>query len=123
MSDNEILKIIKELKQLKVQETGLLNALEDAQNRQTTRHPRSATRSSSEPSPLPVQARVGNVFTKGDRVVITSKITKPYGRFLNKGDRTAVVTFVEEEKISIQTTNGTETWRKPKNLRHRREDE
>jgi hypothetical protein len=120
MSDSEISKLLKELKQLKLQETRVLNALEDAHIRQTTTSP---NRSLLSPPPTTVEPGEADLFIPGDRVIITNKVRKPLNRPTNNGDRTGVVTTVQQNRVNLKTSNGTQTWRAPHNLRHRRNDE
>jgi hypothetical protein len=117
MSKEDISKLITELKELKIRELQVLNALESAIQNQT------------EPTPnAPTAAAPGTtarlpIFQIGDQVVITNKISSPNNRFANKGDRTAVVLKVALSRVDIKTSNGTKTWRAPHNLRLRRQDE
>lgn len=118
MSKEDIAKIITELRELKLREVQLLNALESAVQNQTEPTPTNAPTATS-----PGATARSPIFQLGDQVVITNNILSPIGRYANKGDRTAVVLKVTPSRVDIRTDNGTKTWRAPHNLRPRRQDE
>jgi hypothetical protein len=117
MSEDEIARLIQELKQLQVEERRVIAALEEAYRTTQTE----TTKKRISPTNIiglalstdPVQ-----VFKKGDHVVIVNKVRKPGNRLADSGDRTAIVIGVHTDRIDRKTTNGTVTWRAPKNLRH-----
>ena len=103
MSDNDRIDIlIKELEDLRVQESDLIRQIEE-ENRQR------------------VNGQDDIVsYQTGDRVYITSRIRRPVfapGSWTHYSERRATVTKVIGKKIFIKTDNGTETWRADKNLR------
>jgi hypothetical protein len=117
MSEDEIARLIQELKHLQVEERRVIAALEEAY--------RTTQVESSKKRILPTNiiglARSTDPvlsFKKGDHVVIINKVRKPANRVINSGDRTVVVVGVQVDRVDIKTTNGTLTWRAPKNLRH-----
>ena len=58
------------------------------------------------------------VFHIGQRVYITNRITHvPLLRRATEADRTAIVTHFTASRVAIQTINGYNTHRHPKNLR------
>jgi hypothetical protein len=129
MSQDRIDELIQDLKGLQVREQIILTALEQAyhdRTNKTTTQTHTTTRQNS-----PNRASVPDIvsaaratdpipsFKKGDRVVIINKVRPPRDRQINSGDRTAVVSNVYKGRIEIKTTNGTYTWRAPKNLRRR----
>jgi hypothetical protein len=123
MSDDEVAKLIQDLKQLQVQERRVIAALEEAhRTRQTGTTTTATTAPTNRISPTNVigLARATDpvqVFEEGDHVVIINKVRKPNNRPIDSGDCTAIVVGVHTDRIDIRTTNGTLTWRAPKNLR------
>jgi hypothetical protein len=98
--DGKIATLIKELKNLRVRETYLLQQIEEA-NRQRENETKE-----------PYQA--------GDRVYIVSQIRRPaftHDAWTTYNERRATVTRVIGEKVFVRTDNGTETWRTAKNVR------
>jgi hypothetical protein len=118
MSDDEVARLIQELKQLQVQERRVIAALEEAhRTRQTETTPTNRISTTNiiglARATDPIQ-----YFSIGDHVVIINKVRKPNNRLIDSGDRTEIVVGVHTDRIDIKTTNGTLTWRAPKNLRH-----
>jgi hypothetical protein len=112
MSDPDLSKLIQELKELNLRELQVLSSLEAFVQLQTV-----------EPTAVLVATNNTTVFRVGDSVVINNKVRKPFNRYINSGDRTAVITKVSTSRIDIRTTNGGNTWRAPHNLRFRSHDE
>jgi hypothetical protein len=112
MSDPDLSQLIQELKELKLRELQVLSSLEALVQSQT-----------AEPTAVLVATDNTTVFRVGDSVVITNKVRKPFNRYINSGDRTAVITKVSTSRIDIRTTNGGYTWRAPHNLRFRTHNE
>jgi hypothetical protein len=106
--------LINELKQLKIRELRVLEALETTLQQQTNGATQTTTVDPNNCSPY---------FKIGDRIAIKNKIIRPVNRPLNRGDRTATVTKATLERIEFRTTNGTETWRAPHNVRKLDHDE
>lgn len=111
-NDDEIDALIKELKDLRVQETNLLQRIEEA-NRQ--RQDRSNTRDNED-----TERDTKRTYQVRDRVYITNQIRKPAfapRSWTGYNERRATVTKVSGERVSVKTDNGTHTWRAAKNLR------
>jgi hypothetical protein len=138
MSEDEIAQIIRHIQQLNLRQERLLRLLEEAHTTAWTRASRhDATPGDRTPSrddatfgarsssvPPPATPRVASsIFNEGDRIVISNNVRKPKNRPLNSGDYTGVVLYVCPNQVHIRTTNGTDTWRAPKNLRHRKHHE
>jgi hypothetical protein len=118
MSDNDIVAIIEELRQLRIRELQVLSNLEAtiANNRQQ--------QDQEPPAPANRGVFFGNPYRVGDRVYITNRLTrKPRHRVTNEGDRISTVTKVFATRVEITTVNGQKTWRIPSNLRFARHDE
>jgi hypothetical protein len=98
--------LIEQLKDLKLQESVVLEKLsrarakEKAQDRDKT--PRDTT------------------YEPGDRVRITNAVKVPFTRSVNAQDKTATVRYTkphnEQIKVFITTDNGFKTWRLEKNI-------
>ena len=71
-------------------------------------------------SPDPdVQGHRPTGFLIGEHVLMNNRMWHvPSNRPTTGSDRAAVVSRVTEDRIYIQTYNGYETWRHPRNLRH-----
>jgi hypothetical protein len=127
MPNEDIKKLITELKGLRLREIEVLNALERAIVDQNNTNNNSTDRGYNTPTANTVTVveaePTTNVYQVGDRVVITNSITRPLNRSTNNGDRTAVVTSVVGRRVYIRTSNNTNTWRAPQNLRYRRNNE
>ena len=109
--DDPIGTLIKELKELRLRETELINRIEQA-NRQ-----RQGGRTSS--SDKHVNHGRLTALRKGDRVYIKNNIRRPVfppSNWTVYDERRATVTRVDEDKIFIKTDNGNSTWRARKNL-------
>ena len=110
MSESDrIATLIEELKDLRVQETSLLQQIEDANRRRGNGQEVNGTSSD----------RSTQAYQTGDRVYITSRIRRPVfatRTWTGHKERRATVTRVVGEKVFVQTDNGTETWRAAKNL-------
>jgi hypothetical protein len=109
--DDSIDTLIKELKELRVQETNLINRIEQANRRRQG----GGTSSSDE------HANRGRLtaLREGDRVYIKNNIRRPVfpqNNWTVYDERRATVTRVNEDKIFIKTDNGNNTWRARKNL-------
>jgi activator of HSP90 ATPase len=132
-NNDEVTSLIRQLKDLRVEESRLVTALEQAHSRtllekqqkkqqqqqkehsadKTTKTTKTtATSSRTNHSPQP------GIFVSGDTVLITNKIKPRSDRAINSGDRTAVVTSVTADRVFFRTLNGTNTWRAPGNLKH-----
>jgi hypothetical protein len=113
--DDRIDTLIKELKDLRVQETSLLHQIEEAnRQRRIRRVDRDARNSKS------TESETTQTYQVGDRVYITSRIRRPVftsGTWTGYNERRATVTRVVGEKVYIKTDNEVETWRAAKNLR------
>ena len=109
MTKETVDNLIEQLKNIRIQETEVLEQLcrarqvekEDAEEHKDTATPK---------------------LKKGDLVTITNNITTPVGRNGNEGDRNSTVlhTKIQTNKairIYIRTDNGFTTWRLEKNLR------
>ena len=109
MSEEETVdQLIRKLKEIKVQESKILDQLEEARSRET-RRARQASIVTADPNP----------FKKGDQVKILNKIRLPkskQGRPATSDDRIAVVTDIKGDKVHFIIDNGTKTWRLHKNL-------
>ena len=113
MSTETVDDLIKQLKDIRIQENEVLERLYRARQRETGNH---GEQSDGEQS---------GGFKKGDRVTITNKIRTPFGRRANTGDRNSTVLYVNTDnnttvdniRIHIRTDNGSTTWRLRKNLR------
>jgi hypothetical protein len=122
MSQHDVTALTQELKNLKLREIEVLEALErlhltaqdDTGLPVTPRAP---------PDTRTPKSSDTNSFKVNDRMVITNKVLRPLNRQANKGDRTAVVVKEDKQRIDIRTSNGTSTWRAPHNLRLRHHDE
>lgn len=104
--DDKIATLIKKLKDLRVQETGLLRQIEEAYRQRENERNDGDTRTST--------------YRTGDRVYITNRIRRPVSSpdsWTDQDERRATVTRVVNDKVFIKTDNGTETWRANKNLR------
>jgi hypothetical protein len=117
MSEDEIENLIQELKNLQVQERRVIAALEEAYRTRQTGAPSNRISPTNSIGLARATDQIQS-FKKGDHVVIINKVRKPPSRLIDSGDRTAVVVGVHTDRIDIITTNGTNTWRAPKNLRH-----
>jgi hypothetical protein len=111
MSEDEIGALIDELKRLKLRESRVIALLEAANQRNAGR-------------PTDVRVRAA-VFTRGDRVSITSRVRKPKSwpsdlAWSERLEKKATVTYVDTtgERVYLVTDNGVETWRSPSNLKH-----
>ena len=107
MSNQSVDQLIQKLKKIRIQETQVLNQIEEARLRETT----------DSLHQVPIVHPGHNPFKKGDRVKISNKIRLPGGRTPTNDDRVAVVTDVVKDKVYFTTFNGTKTWRLYKNLR------
>ena len=107
MKNQSVDQLIQKLKEIRIQETQVLDQLEEARVRETR----------DNASQAPILHVDHNPFEKGDRVKISNKIRLPGGRTPTNGDRIAVVTDVVEDKVYFTTLNGTKTLRLYKNLR------
>ena len=103
MSDSDRIAIlIKELEDLRVQESDLIRRIEEENSQR-------------------VNGQDDTVSHQvGDRVYVTSRTRRPVFApvsWTHYSERRATVTKVIGKKIFIKTDNGTETWRADKNLR------
>jgi hypothetical protein len=115
MSNDEIEILIEELKQLHVQERRILASIEQAYRLRSTTTSTS-TSTTNLPKNLPSQTTIkqsntASGFKKGDHIIILNKVRLPNNRPVQTGDRTS------RDRIDFVTTNGTITWRAPKNIR------
>ena len=97
MRNKSVDELIQELKIIRIQETQILNQHEEARTRET-----------SDRSPNP--------FKEGDHIKVTNNVRLPRGRTVTDGDRLAVVTDIQGDKVYFTTSNGTKTWRLRKNI-------
>jgi hypothetical protein len=134
MTNDDLQQLIDDLKQLKLREIQILEAiginLQNQQNdgattnRQQNVETSVSTPTNTTPTNINLDTRVRTLpYIVGDRIVITNNITRLLNRPTNRGDRTGIVTKVTQHRINIKTSNGTDTWRAPQNLRFRRHDE
>jgi hypothetical protein len=147
-TNSHIIDLIEQLRQLRLQELRVLNTLEaslqqqaayqatsltaDSTTTSTSTHTptnRSAgdravvtTTNTSTPTNRNIIDRSVTPFVPGDHIVVTNRV-RVLGRATNKGDKTGVVQRIENRRVYIHTTNGTDTWRAPHSLRIRNEDE
>jgi hypothetical protein len=126
MSKDKIDPLIQELKALQVREQNIINELEETHRAQLQGQEDPPSHSGASPpvylsvSDIVAIARTTDhipVFKIGDQVVIINKVRRTSSRALNEGDRTGTVVAVSHNRIDIRTSNGTLTWRAPKNLR------
>jgi hypothetical protein len=126
MSQDRIDELIHELKALHVREQHILTELEEAHRTQTrdiTAEPAQNNRSPTHKltvSEIIAAAGASDtvpIFQVGDDVVIVNKVRRSGIKQIDNGDRTGVVIKVSQNRVDIRTTNGTFTWRAPKNLR------
>ena len=113
--DDRIDTLIKELKDLRVQETSLLHQIEEVNRQRGIRRVSRDARNSEN-----TERETRQTYQVGDRVYITSRIRKPVftsGTWTGYNERRATVTRVVGEKVYIKTDNEVETWRAAKNLR------
>jgi hypothetical protein len=128
MSNEDIKKLITELKGLRLREIEVLNSLERAIAEQNNTNNNSTdrgynTHTANTVMVVEAEPATTNIYQVGDRVAITNSITRPLNRSTNIGDQTAVVTSVVGRRVYIRTSNNTNTWRAPQNLRFRRNNE
>ena len=123
MSDeeDEITKLIQELKDLKIREAQVLLRLERAhqKNKNQERCEETSTDSTT-PSARENEDNTRG-YKKGDRIVITNRVKKPVnwkGEWTATKERHATVTISTTEKVFFKTDNGVFTWRAPKNIVH-----
>ena len=99
--------LLEQLRRLKIQETTVLNKLYQARTKE--KGEQGESRNSAPPA-----------YKKGDRVQIRNKISKPFTRRANTGDRDSTVQYSltndNVTKVFLKTDNGFETWRLEKNL-------
>ena len=107
MKNLSVDQLIQKLKQIRIQETEVLEQLEEARARETT----------SRSPQVPPATADPNLFEEGDQIRITNKVRLPRGRAVTDGDRLAVVTDIQGDKVYFITNNGTKTWRLFKNIR------
>jgi hypothetical protein len=117
MSNETVDDLIQQLKNIRLQESEVLDRLYRA--RQLEKEEREAN---TDGPPTP-----SSQLKEGDRVTITNGIRTPFGRRANIGDRNSTVLraqhqdeqnlFVDTIRIHIRTDNGFTTWRLKKNLR------
>ena len=105
MSNQTVDQLIQKLKEIRKQETKVLDQLEKARSQETHRALQAPTINTNP-----------NIFKKGDEVNITNKIRLPKGRTVTSNDRLAVVSNTRGDKVYFTTNNGTKTWRLYKNL-------
>ena len=102
MKNQSVDQLIQKLKEIRIQETQVLDQLEEARVRETRDNASQVDH---------------NPYEKGDRVKISNKIRLPGGRTPTNGDCVAIVTDVVEDKVYFTILNGNKTWRLSKNLR------
>ena len=105
MSNRTVDQLIQKLKEIRIQETKVLDQLEKARSQETHRALQAPTINTN-----------SNIFKKGDEVNITNKIRLPKGRTVTSNDHLAVVSNTRGDKVYFTTNNGTKTWRLYKNL-------
>lgn len=115
MLTEDIDTLIKELKQIKIKEREIIDAIQCIIN--TTQPVLSDSRVIT---PRAINVTIVNKssdFVVGERIFITNAIPRPFGRTVNAGDRRAVITNITPTRITLTTENGTNTWRASKNIR------
>jgi len=120
MEEKHIEDLIKELKDLKVRETAVLNQLEAANNRR-----KGNTRDQGQGNAGAHNEQEGN-FRSGQRVYITNRVRRPINwstTWEAQKERFATVTRQVNNKVFVHTDNGVDTWRAPKNLYKLKNDE
>jgi len=113
--DDRIDTLIKELKDLRIQETALIHQIEEA-NRQ--RGIGQVNRGTCDGKDIERDTRT--TYQVGDRVYITSRIRRPVfapATWTGYKERRATVTRIVGEKVYVKTDNDIKTWRAAKNLR------
>jgi hypothetical protein len=117
MSDNQIAKLIIELKRVTLRQQRIIAALEEAH--------RTTDRVSGLDTSIPATITATVIppfiptYQSGDHVIITNKVRRSLNRPIDENDRKAVVLeVVSHARINIRTYNGAVTWRAPTNLRH-----
>jgi hypothetical protein len=134
MTNNDIRLLIEELKQLKVRETRVIEALEATFREQSISTEIDQTAATTNNNTVVIGTPVVSPnnrnsfaygwpsFNVGDQIIITNSVKrKSLRRPINNSDRTGVVTGLERDKVYIRTTNGFDTWRLPKNLKPQHE--
>jgi hypothetical protein len=116
MPNDEIEILIEELKELHLQERRILASIEQAYRLSSTTTSTNLP-SNSTPQTTTKQSNTASAFKKGDHIIIVNKVRLPNNRPVQTGDRTSVVTGQSRDRIDFVTTNGTVTWRAPKNIR------
>jgi hypothetical protein len=103
---SNVVAIIQELKELKLRKIEVLEALEriHTSTQEDTDPPITAR---NIPTTRTTKTSETQVFKVSDQVVMTNKVLCPLNRQPNKGDRTAIVTKVDKQRIDIKTSNGT----------------
>jgi hypothetical protein len=106
MVDNNIHKLIEELKVLKLRETEIIAQLEV----ENVRRNRTTTTTTN------------HGFEQGDRIRITNQVTKPAHWGTNetwnyRDALRATVTFTTADRIYFVTDNGVNTWRAVRNIK------
>ena len=116
MSDNDrIDTLITELKGLRIQETALIQQIEEANRQRAIGQVNRGTRDDKDTT-----GDARPTYQVGDRVYITSRIRRPVfasGAWTGYKERRATVTKIVGEKVYVKTDNDTKTWRAAKNLR------
>jgi hypothetical protein len=63
------------------------------------------------------------IYCRGDLVTIVNRVRRPLNRPIDINDQNAIVLeVVSTSRFNMLTSNGTVTWRDPKNLKHRQDD-
>jgi len=120
MEERSIDDLIRELKELKVRETTLLNQLEAANNRREGNERHQQKGNAGAPNDQE------GIFRPGQRVYITNRIRRPInwsGIWEAHKERFATVTRQSSNKVFVRTDNGVDTWRAPKNLSKLKQNE
>jgi len=113
MEEKSIEDLIKELKDLKVRETAVLNQLEAANDRRKSNERDQGQHNAGAPNDEE------GIFRIGQRVYITNRIRRPINwssTWEAQKERFATVTKQVNNKVFVHTDNGVDTWRAPKNL-------
>jgi hypothetical protein len=121
MVEDEISTLIEQLKQTHIQQQQIIIAIEQAYSRvDISIEDTTPVHTAAFPTVIPVFVPI---YCRGDLVTIVNKERRPLNRPIDINDRNAIILeVVSTSRINIRTSNGTVTWRAPKNLKHRQDD-
>ena len=110
MSTDNVDDLIKQLEEIKLQETTVLRRLVIARASEVRA---ASTQEPSQPGSEPATSS----FRIGDQVEITNRVNKPFGRNADINDRKGAVIKLTKHRVFIRTVNGGTTNRAPQNLK------